>query len=209
MASHQQDSEIAWGLIMLLGGRRFEETVTAYVIAHEESICAGEVAADETVALSSPESDQRLEARAKIVAPVPVPRRLIGHDQRQRRTQRRVVFDHDDAGICHLDRFPDPIVIAVNIDAKQVNFAGHFRLFEQGIDVLGGDEIFDKLELAFMEKRDEILANVRDVRRRRFNPQSAPALDQQFGRVAFIASVNTELDKGFSCCADAPEDLLY
>jgi hypothetical protein len=60
-----------------------------------------------------------------------------------------------------------------------------------------------------MEKRDEILANVRDVRRRRFNPQSAPALDQQFGRVAFIASVNTELDKGFSCCADAPEDLLY
>src|SRR5262245_45807272 len=94
MASLQQGSEeIAWGLIMLFGGRRFEEAVTAYVLAHEESIRAGKVAANDTVALSSPEPDQRLKARAEIVAPVPPPRRLVGHNQRQGRPQRRVVFD--------------------------------------------------------------------------------------------------------------------
>jgi len=38
VAGHQQDREITWGLIMLLGCRRFEEVVTAYVIAHKEGI---------------------------------------------------------------------------------------------------------------------------------------------------------------------------
>jgi len=46
--------EVAWRLVVLFGRRRIEEMVAGDIVAHEECVGAGEIAADDAVALAAP-----------------------------------------------------------------------------------------------------------------------------------------------------------
>ncbi len=92
--------------------------------------------------------------------------------------ERRVIFDHDHARLDDRDRFPHPVVVVVDVDAEEIDLAGNPALLEQRIDILGGDKGLDDRQTAVREERLEIAADLRDARRRTFEPEPAPTFDQ-------------------------------
>src|SRR6202035_259020 len=208
MPALEHREEVARRLVVLLGRRRIEEMIAGDIVAHEECVGAGKIAADDAVALAASEPHQRFETGAEIIAAVPAPLRIVRNDQRQRRPQRRVIFDHDHARLDYRDRLPDPVVVVVDIDAEEIDLAGDAALFEQRIDILGGDEGFADRQPALIEKRLEIFADLFDARRRTFEPEPAPAFDQKLDGIAFDAGFDAELDENPVAGSDPLENLL-
>src|SRR4029077_3562703 len=110
------------------------------------------------------------------------------------------------ARVDDVDRFPYPIIVAVDINAQKVDLAGEAALPDQRVDVLGGDEALLKRELAVGDERREVAPDRGGARGIAFDPQAAPALDQKLCAVALDAGLNPELHEGAARRADAAED---
>ena len=67
---------------------------------------------------------------------MPVELRIVRDRHRARRTEHRVVFEDHDPRRTRRHRFPDPIVVSVEIEAEEIGLAGAS---------VGGDQIVDVL----------------------------------------------------------------
>ena len=150
---------------MLLGRCRVEKVAASDIIPHEESICAGIIATDDAVTLLASKADEGFQTGAEIIGTVPRPRRIIGDDERHRRTQRRIIFDDDDAWFDRREGLPDPVVIVVNIDTEQIDVSRHAGLFKHRVDILRGDQVLAEPKLALCEKRTEMVLDFDDILR--------------------------------------------
>src|SRR5271169_3005645 len=208
MTGSHHAEKISRRLGELLGGGRIEEVVSGDIITNKERIDARNTAANQAITLAAPEPDKCLEACAEIIRTIPGPLGLIGDDQRHRRPQRRIIFDHDYTRINPSDGFPNPVVVIVDIDAEQIDFARGAASLEQRIDVFGEDKCLDQVELAVAEQGRKIAPDARGVLRTSFDPESVPALDEKFDSIAFNANFNAELDEAAIGHPDPPEYLL-
>src|SRR6266568_8339664 len=94
--------------------------------------------------------------------------RIVGNGHGMSGAKYAVVLDDDDEGIDNIDRLPNPIVIAVDIDAQQADLAAESIVLEQCVDVVSVDECRDSLEvmppieIALLYASDVFLAAVHD-----------------------------------------------
>jgi len=141
---------------------------------------------------------------------------FVGRHQVHRRREFAVVLDHHDARAHAADRLQHVVVVAVDIDAEEVQLAGggDVRAGQQRVDVLRRDAGFKQLEPAVGQLRGEDAPDALAIAGVRFHPQAAPSFHQQLERVALAPVRDAEFDKcakragSARAGADAAEDFL-
>lgn len=93
------------------------------------------------------------------------------------------------------DRLEDVVVVAVDVDAEEVDLAGEAMLLEQGVDVGGGHEGLAEGEPAACERLPVEGADAVRVVRVPLHPEAPPALFEEVARVVLEASLAAELDE--------------
>src|SRR5262249_46991011 len=134
--------------------------------------------------------------------------RVIWHGECKRRTQARIVFDHYHPRLHRAYRLPDPVIVVVDIDRHEADLARDSGVGDERVDVVGLDRAFFQGQPAGLEEGCEAAADGARMLAVRFDPQAAPALDQQLCGVALHAALDAELDEHAVTRPDAPENLL-
>jgi hypothetical protein len=176
------------------------------VVSNEERIHPGQTTADQRVPLLTAQRAQGLERSAVIVGVVPAVARVVLHDPFDRRTKFRVVLDNDDAWL-QRKRLPDPIVIAVDVDTQQIEFAQLRRLDEAG-DVVRSDEGLSQLQPTLGNLAREGPLHGAIGCSIRLDPQPTPTPIQQQPGIGLQAVLDTELDERSLSDPEAAQDLL-
>jgi hypothetical protein len=62
---------------------------------------------------------------------------IIRHGDRMVSSKDAIVFDDYNHGIDDIDPFPNPVVVAVKVNAQQPDLAAESRAFDEAIDIIG------------------------------------------------------------------------
>src|SRR6185369_3255602 len=103
-------------------GVRRLELVFQEIISDEERVDARQATANQRIALLPCQHTQRLERSSVIVAVVPLMLRVVLHHPFRRGTKPGVVLDDNDAWL-GLQGIPDPVIVAVDVYAEQIEIA--------------------------------------------------------------------------------------
>lgn len=117
-----------------------------------------------------------------------------------------VVFHDEHARADAGDGIPHKVVVAIDINGKQVDFLVGDMGGNQSVDILFGDKGFGDLQLARGNGFRESFANFSDILGRPVDPEAGPILKEQGIGVVFHAIAATEFDKGLVGGANALED---
>src|SRR6266481_2103426 len=119
---------------------------------------------------------------------------IIRNDDGIQISQNRVVFTDRDDRIDRFNCFPDPVVIAVNVNTQQSNFTRESAVIEYLVDVFPRNK--ETLGLQSMSPRQSTIANLRFKLRVGIDDQTAPiSVFQKESRIRFVIQFHTELDE--------------
>lgn len=118
--------------------------VRGVVFADEEGVVADHGGADEAVSLLCGERGEGGE-RGAVVEAVGLGLAadelgVVGDGDGVDVSEGGVELADDDDGLDDVDGFPDPVVVAVDVDAEETDFAGEVGVGEELVDVVGIDE---------------------------------------------------------------------
>src|ERR1700722_10509065 len=122
--------KIARRLVMFFSSGRLKEKAFGNVVAHKKRIRPGEVAADNPISFTPPKPHEGLETRTEIIGSIPSAVWIVGNNERHRWTKRCVIFNRDHARLDRRNRFPNPVVVVVDVDTEKINLPRHATLFE-------------------------------------------------------------------------------
>lgn len=113
--------------------------VTRHVVADEECVVAGHVHMNQPVSLRLAQFAGCRDRAPVEVRSLPRTRALRLH-QRHERVQMRVDLDHDHSRAEALDRLPDPVVVAVDVDREHIELRRNREVDEETLDVRRVDQ---------------------------------------------------------------------
>lgn len=184
-----------------MGDDGFEGGVEAQgvVFADEEGVVADHGGADEAVSLAGGECGEGGERGAVVEAVglglAAAELGVVGNGDGVDVSEDGVEFGDDDNGLDDVDGFPDPVVVAVDVDAEEADLAGEVGLGEEGVDVVAVDEG------GFGDEVEAVVAPVSDGEVRECGvavddePAPVAVLEEEAG-VGFGVLAYAELDEG-------------
>src|SRR3954453_4736396 len=89
--------KIAGGLIMIFGGKRRQKSVFQQVIPDKKRVYAGNVTANEAIALCAPHLGDSLQGGTHVIGHAPFEIRVVPLRYAYRRGKLGIVFDNDDS----------------------------------------------------------------------------------------------------------------
>lgn len=116
------------------------------IIPHKKCIHTVWIRSYQCVSLCSSEGDQCREARAVVIGFVPRKCRIIGNSDGGFIRNTGVVLHDHDAGRVVSDRFPHPVVVAVDVDTEKIEIFRHAVFHKQLLDIFRGNEFLVKIE---------------------------------------------------------------
>src|SRR5262245_6903053 len=184
------------------------EAIAAEVFPHEEGIEPHDVAADQPQPLPLGQRLERGKRGPEVRAPlVPLVGGIVGHDPAEGRRHVGVVFGDNHARLYHGERFPEVIVVAVDVDGMEIDGAEGAGTTNDLVDVLAREETTHAAEVPRLDRR-RIVAKLGLVNLLvAFKPDPAPALAQEIGGVVLQTVAGAELHEAAMLLADASEDL--
>jgi len=193
---------------MFFGCSGLQKKILAEIVAHKKGVYTCKTTPDQAVTLLSRKPYKRLKACAEIIPACPGAVRAVWNDQREGRSQRRIIFYRHNAGARGLHRLPHPLVVEINIDGKKVDIAHKSGPGEQGVDIFRGDTLFKQGKALPLQEALKVFPDAHGRRGIFFNPKPSPSLDKQFGGIALKPVLDAEFHKAAASFSDAPEDFF-
>lgn len=172
----------------------------------EEGVRAGDIAADQPIALAPAERRERVQRRAELAAAVPLVFRVVRHHPAHGRVELGVVLDDHDAGRDHGERFPHVIVVAVDVDAQKVRLGRQRETGHERFDVFTSHHGLLQPESAVVDRAGEAGADRFRELGGSLDPHARPALLEQAARVVLASVGDADFDEHPVGRADASED---
>lgn len=116
------------------------------IVPYKKRVHAIGICSHERISLRCSKGDQGREACAVVIAFVPRKSEIIGNGHGRLVGNAGVVLHDHDAGDKMCDRFPDPIVVAVDVDTEEIEFLRHIVLCKERLDILCRDEFLMEIE---------------------------------------------------------------
>src|SRR5271165_2825322 len=148
------------------------------LITHKISIVSGAITTDPRVAFPGGKMAKRLKRGSPIkigvVRVLPDKVRLVRDGQSFAAAEDAVVFHNHDSRIDRRDGLPDPVVVAINIDAQNSDAPSKTGLVNDGIDIFAGNETGQGSEI--VSPVDLLASDARDVMLTSIHHQPAPVI---------------------------------
>ena len=196
------------GIEERLRRRRLDKMIRRKVLSNEKRIDAVEIGADQLIAELTSEQFERLERRPLPIGTVPMMLRVICLLPSVIGREFCIVLDDNRARLDDVNRLPNVIIVAVDVDAQQINLADHAALGDQLVDVVLGDERVQAFELIVSDRGIKPRVDLGDRLLIALEPQPAPTFVQQIMRIALESVLDAELDERLIGRADSIENLL-
>src|ERR1700682_5033064 len=113
------------------------------IITNKVSVVAGTVTTDEGIAFSISQLSQRWQRRAPklsgIMSPATSEFRIVWNGDGKLGSENTVVFHNHDYRIDNVYLLPDPIIVAIDVDAQEPNLTRKPRFLQEIVDVVPGN----------------------------------------------------------------------
>src|SRR5580704_8468745 len=97
---------------------------------------------------------------------------LVADRESERRKPSGVVLDYHDTGSKGMNGLPNPVIIAIHIDAKQIKLGPRSCVCEQRVNIFPRNELVFDSELASLHMAQQLRANSRHIRSVCLDPES-------------------------------------
>ena len=184
---------------------------TAYVVPHEEHVVARAVGCNEGIALGLRKKGQGRDGCPVVnlgeMRAISDEGGIVRRRYPSLRTEVAVVLANDYSWRNTIDRFPNPVVIAVDVDGQQSNVPRDSRFCQEAVYVFGGDERLLGLQIGRPINCipfDEI-----DVARAPVDHEARPLIvGQQKARIRFLIILDTEFNEQLALDGNVPNQIL-
>ncbi len=148
------------------------------LITHKISVIAPAITTDPRIALGSGKMAKCLErgspVKIGVVRILPDKIRLVRDGHSFAAAEDTIVFHNHDSWSDRRDGFPDPVVVAINIDAQNSDALAKTGILNDGIDIFAGNETGQGSEI--MSPIDLLVSDSRDVMLTSIHHKTAPII---------------------------------